>query len=118
VDDLNNLTGRHVYVFPANYSDQLETRGENRFFYTLGVLVVERYTSAGFPTNAWMDALVYFVENTVNNACDYDRSPLTIGTREIYTEDIQTTVYDLEKLNQKNLFWSELEVTLWEVATP
>lgn len=117
IDDLSNLTGRHIYVWPIRYSDQPENRGETRYFMTLGVLIVERYTTAGFPPNAWMDALVYFVENTVKPAVDYDgTAPLAIGSRKVYTEKVDVDVYDAEKLNQKNLFWSELEVELWEVA--
>lgn len=116
-DDLPTLLGRRVYVFPGRYTDEPATRGEDLSTYSVGVLIVERILEPGPPTNQWMDDRVDFVEGTIADALDYDgRSLLRIGTREIWTESIDTETFNLEMLNQANLFWSELEVVLKEIA--
>lgn len=115
VQELSSLTGRKVYVFPGPYSNSLENRAEDAWGYDVGIVVVERYTDAGEPLDAWMDARVLFVEEIVAAACDYPRSPLAIGSRKLRTEDITTTTYDIPLLNTSNLFWSELQVSLREI---
>lgn len=116
VQELSSLTGRKVYVFPALKSDEPATRGEDLKSYTIAIVIVERYTDAGMPTRAWMDALVYFVENTIEGAIDFDgRTLLSINSRELWTQALETSIYDLEMLNEKNLFYSEIEVTMQEI---
>jgi hypothetical protein len=116
-EELSSLTGRHVILFPGTYVNEPATRGEDQWTYTIHVLIVERFTAAGEPTVAQMDTLVDFVEATVANTIDYDgRTLLAIGARRIRTESIETETYDVEMLNEKNLFWSELTVVMKEVA--
>lgn len=118
VQELNSLTGRHVYVFPGPYENSPETRGHDAWVHTVGLLVVERYaTVGGEPADTtlrtWLDTRVDFVEGTVINAIDFDgRTSLRIGspaTREILTESITVETYDVDMLNQHKLFWSEIE---------
>lgn len=113
--ELSSLTGRKVYVIPGDHVKSAETRGENRWEYRVGVLVVERYISAGLPPKAWMDARVEFVETTIANACDYWRSLLGISGREVWTELLETKTYDVDLLNESNLFWSEVQLDLREI---
>jgi hypothetical protein len=118
IQELSSLTGRHVYVFPLTYDDQPATRAENEYAYTIVIVIVERYTdAAGAATKAWLDTRVNFVHDTVRDAIDFDgRTLLTIGTRRLWTESIETLVYDVDKLNENNVFWSELTVVMKEVA--
>lgn len=117
VEELNSLVGRQVYVFPGAYSKELETRRENRYTLTIGILTIERYTEAGPPPTAWLDDRTAFVEQTVYAAVDYDgRTMLAIGSRRIWTDSIEVETFNLDMLNEKNLFWSELTVTMKEIA--
>ncbi len=117
VEDLDSLTGRKVYLFPGPYDSGLANRAEDEWAYTIGILVVERYESAGDPPKAWLDARVYFTEAIVGAAVDYSgRTLLAIGTRRLWTESVEVETYSLDTLNQKKLFWSELTVVLKENA--
>ena len=116
VDDLDSLTGRKVYVFPGPYDNGLANRGEDEWTYTLGILIVERYTDAGDPTTAWIDDRVDFVEGTVGETIDYNgRTLLSISSRRIWTESIEVETYNLESLNQKKIFWSVLTAVFKEL---
>lgn len=118
VQELNSLTGRHVYVFPGPYDNSPDTRGHDCWVHVIGILVVERYTTlGGEPADAtlrtWLDDRVDFVESTVINTIDYDgRTRLSIGsTRKILTLSIEVETYDVDMLNQQKLFWSEITAT-------
>lgn len=118
VDELSSLTGRKVFVFPGPYESGLENRGEDQWSYTIGILIVERYTAAGDPTAAWIDDRVDFVEGTVSDTIDYTgRSLLSISGRRLWTESIEIETYSLETLNQKKIFWSELTAVFKELVT-
>lgn len=116
--ELQTLTGRHVFVFPGPYENSPNTRGHDAWVHTIGLLIVERYESLGgepadTTLRTWLDTRVDFVEGTVINAIDFDgRTSLRIGsTREILTESITVETYDVDLLNQSKLFWSEIEAT-------
>ena len=113
--ELSSLTGRKVYVIPGDYVNNPATRKEDQWEYRIGVLVVERYASAGLPSNSWMDTRVDFVENIVANACDYSHSLLSVSNREVWTESLETQTYNLDLLNESNLFWSETSLVLREI---
>lgn len=116
--ELSTLTGRHIYVFPGRYDNSPDTRGHDAWVHEVGILIVERYETAGnepadTTLRTWMDTRVDFVEGTVIAAIDFDgRTKLAIGsTRSILTESIEVSTYDLDMLNQRKLFWCELTAT-------
>lgn len=118
--ELSSLTGRHVRVYPSQYGDELETRGEDRHQFRIAIVAVERYTDAGLPSNAWMDARVYWAEQKIADALDYDGRVsssgfLTAGSMKLLTESIEVAVYDVEYQESLHLFWSEFEIVFTAV---
>lgn len=114
-DDIGRLTGRKVWVTPANYADEPASRGEDQDQHTVAVIVAERYPDAGAPPRAWLDERVAFVEAVYDLLANYKpvRSPgaLLVGSpaRRHWTERAQVAVYDWAFLDEHHVFWAELE---------
>ena len=116
--DLATDTSRHVWVFPAQYQPSPATRGEDEWVYTIGVVVAERYTTAGEPTPAWLDDRVTFSEQKVYQPLyDLLRTMRTFGTtRRLWLSTAECRlVYDPDKLSEKKLFWSEFRFEVREI---
>jgi hypothetical protein len=117
VQELPSLVGRQVWVFPASYDDDEETRGEDEWAHELGVLIVERCPDAGGPSVAWMDERVAFVEQTVRGTLKafQGRGSLLADTYWLEKAPV-VEVYQVQALNEAGIFWSEIEVTLREIV--
>lgn len=116
---LKTLTGRKVWIFPAEYTDEPGTRGETLNTYRFGVIVAERYAAAGSAPKEWLDERVDWVANDLtdwlNFGGDSGHAFLQIGTREVLTAEVEPVqVYDPPVLVQKGLFWAELEYVFQE----
>lgn len=59
------LTGRRVAVIPALPELATMTRGHRWNKYTVGVVLVERYTDAGVPTDEWVGERAAWWEQTL-----------------------------------------------------
>ncbi len=114
--DLSADTDRHVWVFPATYTNSAATRGEDEWVYSVGVVVAERCPEPGEASVSWLDERVEFAEAKVFDALDFSRVPLVFDTtRRLLTTQGDVTVYDDQKLPSKNLFWSEMRFEFREI---
>ena len=119
--DLNTLTGRKVWVTPADFGDENASRGENLGKYTLAVIVAERHTDPGPPSRAWLDTRVAFVESLYDLLGSYGNrrasGHLSVGSpaRRHWTDRATAAVYDWETLSADHVFWAELEFEFREV---
>jgi hypothetical protein len=91
-------------------------RAEILMEYEITVDILERYTEAGLPTKAWLDARVLFVKQKVYAALNLEPPNSLITGSEVYAWTIaRPLVYDLAELGYRNLFWSQVEVMYREV---
>lgn len=106
-DEAPALAGRHVYVFPFPYSAEQLDRGSQWRRYSLRVLIVEQYKSAGDPPTSWIDERVYFVEQKVFNPLANESLKL-IESMSADLDAVSTLdeVCDRETLIQHKTFWS------------
>jgi hypothetical protein len=124
-DDRNVLVqGTQIYVFPADYSGQAMDRGEQLEVYTIGIVVVSRWTNtdgtdpSGIPQNSWVDGLVLLVQQKVYDLLqDMTAQWTSPNTGAVFFRDRDTPgtvdiVYDVRTLSQHKAFWSELTFTL------
>lgn len=115
-------SGRVVFVAPASYrSEGPVTRATDLNDYRYAVLVVERYTDAGDPTEEWLSERAAFVQESVYDVLQnvgLDRAENTAALlNSFWCETAEVTVvYDLEALTEHKLFWSEIEFTFREEA--
>lgn len=117
-DQLDDLSGRLVLVFgPEDGARQAEVlnRSEVVNGFKVSVRCYERYTDAGRPTKAWVDARVSFVD-TLYTALDYvTEGSLLSGT--LWTETLEITdVANLEAVDELKLFFAEIEAEFREIA--
>ena len=115
---LKSLTGRKVWLFPAEYGDEPATRAEALHTYRFGLVVFERYPTAGPVPDEWMDERVDWVAGDLSDWLNFggDRPFLQIGDREVFTAEREPVqVYDPGELIKRNTFWSELEYVFQEV---
>lgn len=99
-----NLQGRQVWVFPAEYGRQAFTRGTDNRRPRIAVVVAERYTAQAPVPTAWLDERVAFVESVVFNRLADPRQP-AIYTGLIPEDDgASVVVYDAELLIFQRLF--------------
>ena len=113
--NIDTVSGRKVYVFPVGYSNSPANRAEDSQVYVIHVTILERYTTAGDPTNAWLDARVDFVSEHVVERCDFVRELLTFETtRRLYTISSEVTVYDIDYLTTNKLFLSDVRFEFGE----
>jgi hypothetical protein len=115
--NLANDTGRKVIFFPRTFRNEAATRGEDENIYGVVCVVFERFTDAGPPTDAWVDALVLFVQNIVSDANDYVHGALMDlpGARSAWTTTNNINIYDPERLDSQKVFWSEIEFEFREI---
>lgn len=122
--ELKNLSGRKVYIFPSRKLNLgAADRGSDNLQWQIGVLAVERYEEAGMPPKEWMDERTYWMEATVESAVDFDgreedgvSNYLEFDGRTLRTQSIETEIYDVDYLDEANLFWSTMEVIYDEVT--
>jgi hypothetical protein len=116
--NVDTLTTRQIFVFPLKYSNGPATRGEDEWVYGVQVTCVEKYTTAGNPTNTWLDNLVEFVQHKISDRCDFVRELFTFAsTRELFTQTNEVTVYDEALLSQEKLFRSDVVFEFRETLT-
>jgi hypothetical protein len=115
--DSGKHKGRKVYVFPSAYTGNPATRSEDQNDYSIVVLIVERYTGAGDPTDVWVDERVEWVEWLLNLLGDVRAERLLSESASggLWPETAETTtVYDVEELSEHKLFVSVIHVTYRE----
>lgn len=116
--DVDTLTGRKIFVFPLKYSNGPATRGEDEWVYGVQVTCVEKYNTAGNPTNEWIDTRVDFVQAKISDRCDFVRTLFTFATsRELFTQTNEVNVYDEALLSQEKLFRSDVVFEFRETLT-
>lgn len=114
--DPETLSGRHVRVFPLDYSQAgIATRGLDTNQYGVGILVVEKYTAqvdiAATTADAWTDVRVKWVQDYIFDLLGTAR--IDDMTAALLAEDTWpetgevASVYDAEMLREHKLFWSE-----------
>jgi len=113
--EVENIIGRKVYVFAADYSDEWETRSENLSSYTIALIVAERCQDAGQPSKTWLDERVKFVNEKVWDVLSDVRTGRLLDNT-VWPQTAEVLVYDVPLLNEKKLFWSEIEISYREVA--
>lgn len=110
-------TGRRVYVFPAGYEEpDFLSRAELAGKHAIAVLVVERYTGAGKPPKAWVDARVNWTGETIFRTL---RDPDLSLLADMVGHDPETpaswdSVYDHAVLLNHKTYWSVVTVTFQE----
>lgn len=120
--ELHQLVGRKVYFFPMAYETEDANRGENRYGYRVGCVVVERFEDADKATSTamrdWLDTRLDFVETKLIDGLDYGQNGLlSLGTRRFWTESIEIPQrYDVELLAEKKLFRCDLGFMFRELA--
>lgn len=108
--NLEEMTGRYVYVLPSAYGfPEPLTRSQDTEELTVSVVVAERYTDPGPVPTEWVDVRVDFVETHVIGLDD-SRAPDLPGGFYAWSSEVNP-VYDLEELNQRNLFLSVVNLT-------
>jgi hypothetical protein len=106
----DSVTGRKVYVFPATYTSEPASRGEDLYTHRVVFLVVEKYAGDGRPPVAWVDARVDFVWERVYQAFDFSHDgPLKFDGRSVVTRSTDPVdVYDAGYLVKNKVFWAEV----------
>jgi hypothetical protein len=113
---VESISDRVVYVFPANKSQSPASRSEYEQVYRVAVIVAERFSDAGEPTKTWTDTRVSFVQDKVEKRCDFTKELLVFDTtRELWTQTIETDIYDADQLTINKLFWSEITFEFHEI---
>ena len=113
-DWIDSATPMKVYVVPLKKKTALHTRGRDLTDYSFAVIFAEKYTSAGVPTKAWMDARVGYVElaedqfGDIRNAFDSTYGKLWAVESEV------TLVFDADTMREEHAFWSVWALTLRE----
>lgn len=111
----HEFTGPAVYVFPASYSQtDIVTRASDEISNRVSVVFAEKYTDAGKPTTAWIDARVRTVEQKIYKPLGDHRTEAISG---LWPETAEVlSVYDYDFLQGASLFLSEVEIDLREVV--
>ncbi len=107
---LDSLTGRKVWVFPAEYGRAGLTRHQDNFHPKIAVVIAERYTDEAPVPTAWLDVRTEFVEQVVFlPIADPRRAQILTG---VTPEDdgANVVVYDAELLVMQKLFLSMVTV--------
>ncbi len=111
----DELVGRRVVIYPADYESDAENRGEDRYLHRIMVQIVERYADDGDPPVEWMDERVDFVYSQIVELFDFGRNPPTWNKR-LRTGTTNVSIYDLSKLmNGGKLFFSQVEFEFSEL---
>lgn len=120
-DDPEVIAGRKVYVVPASFTTPAQfDRSEVPCRYTLGVIVVERYTDPGVMPSSWVRERVAWAGKTVFGPL---RNPglVLAGTMrpDFEGEDagVIDEVWDLALLTQRKAFWSAMQFRYVELET-
>lgn len=110
------LTGRKVWVFPAEYEFDVENRGEDRFAHLVSIICAERFTEPGLPGRDWIDERVDFVHSTLVAGLYYaQEGPLVWSGRSAWTRSARVSVLDRDKLTTTPaLFWSQVDLEFEE----
>lgn len=121
--DLGTVVGRHVQIYGLGYlSESPQTRKEDQFDCTYGVVVFERYSDPAQPTVAvpkdWIKERAEFVEQKVFNVLSDSRvmidvTPGSTGNDyEYWSQFAEVTDYlNRMVLKQHKVFWSEMLFT-------
>lgn len=115
---LQSLSGRQVYVFPAAMVDAGEIARSRiaETEYRIAVLIVEPYTTAGQPSNSWLDERLAWVESDIWNKLAPSDS-LRSYESDVWTETAEMLVaYDAAILREQRAFWCEFEFGFREDA--
>lgn len=109
--DTKTHTGRKVYVFPSDYTTENIARGFEQGDYGFTLIVAEKYEEQGEPPDAWTDERVEWCESLYQLLAD----PEALLLSSLWPQEAAvTTVFDLEELSARKLFFSVLNVTYRE----
>ncbi|MDY3555306.1 hypothetical protein R5W24_004447 [Gemmata sp. JC717] len=113
-----DTSGRQVVIYPVNYDNGPETRGEDRFTHNITVHVAERYTgNEAEPPRDWVTERVDFVYDWIVQGFDYGREAPDWNPN-LTTLSSAVTVCDVTKLLASgNLFFSVVELTFSELRS-
>lgn len=118
--DLSIVNGRKVHIFPLSYNPIEDVdRESERYEFTVGFVILERYRLKTAIPNDWIDERVAFVQDHIFTPLD-NQEPfiLEIGDEKYWVEDTKvTSVYDYKTLTQNRAFWSEVEAKFHRIAT-
>lgn len=111
------LLGRQVYLFPTDYDNAPETRGEDVYTHRITALVVERYpeTDAGDPTRDWIAERVDFVHTQIVQGLDWSHDGPPAFNGKLLTLSADVVVVDIEQLTTQRMFYSSVELVFSEV---
>lgn len=118
--NVKSITGRQVWVFPVEYSDEATNRLEDVKTYKFAFVIAEKCTDAGAPSVAWVDDRVDWVYSNLIEWLQFGRDDshpmLSISTREIFLAEIAPVmVYEPDELIKRGMFWCEFEATFQEL---
>lgn len=109
--DSKTHTGRKVYVFPSEYARENVARGREQCDYAFALIVAERYEEQGQPPDSWTDERVEWCESLLEHL----DTPGNLLLSSLWPQEAAvTTVFDLEELSARKLFFSVLNLTYRE----
>lgn len=112
------LAGRQVYVFPkANQLDSVIDARTKLNKYSFGIVIAERYADGPGPVpDAWMDARVDFVEQSILKTL----SDLTVRLSGAWIDPRRLQgidgVYDRDEMQKRLAFWSTCSFTFQDTG--
>lgn len=107
---VEDLTGKHLWVFPLDYADNgPETRTEYALDVRIGVVYAERYAQPGSIPDEWLDDRVEFVELSIFDPLNVNQGSYGAAGEYWPQTAAVTTLYDMDALKQLKVFWTELE---------
>lgn len=116
-EDLGTVVGRKIKIYGLGYlSESPETRKEDQYVLSYGLVVLERYSDPQNPTavapKEWLAERTLFVEEKVFNPLSNSRVMFGSSDYQYWSESAETTVYlDRNILRLHKVFWSEIEFT-------
>ncbi len=113
--DTRELKGRRVQVFPSTYAGGPVSRLSDQNDYSIVIVVAELYPDDGPIGARWIDGLVGWCEQLLNEIGSVRAARLLAVEGQpdsgLWPETAEcTTVYDLEELTERKLFLSVLTV--------
>lgn len=121
--DTAALAGRQVWVFPSTYGGGPAFRGDDQNDYTVVLTVAEVYAAEGPVDPVWVRERIAWCEWLLNLLGDPRAERLLANPGDpdggLWPQEAEvTTVYDLEELGARRLFFSVLTITYREQAAP
>ena len=111
--DRKSMTGRKVYVFPLGYSQvEVMNRAEDKWEYEIGVVIVEKCTDAGEPSETWVNTRINWVQDSIVDRITNHRDEAVM--EDLTPISFEVDVFDPGELSAK-VFYSTVSVTFHKV---